>query len=282
MDFRLYPLRFSYTARTPVHFPAGKAANVLRGALGLALLKRGGRASLDWQAKPPAPPDSVALYTRLFRPTALDGPSGFADRPRPYVFRATHLDGRSFCPGEPFHFDFHLFDIHDPPLEALRQAFAEALRDRAETSEADLASQTILSLDPPSHPVTRVAVRFVTPTELKNGSQLAERPEFAILAARIRDRIGALSALYGAGPLAIEFRAFGERAARVRMTRCEIRHVEISRRSSRTGQVHPLGGYIGEAEYEGELTEFLPYLQAAQWTGVGRQTVWGKGEIQVL
>ncbi len=26
------------------------------------------------------------------------------------------------------------------------------------------------------------------------------------------------------------------------------------RRSSRTGQVHPIGGFIGEAEYEGELT----------------------------
>jgi hypothetical protein len=65
------------------------------------------------------------------------------------------------------------------------------------------------------------------------------------------------------------------------MTRCDIRHTDVERRSSRTGQVHPIGGFIGEAEYEGNLTEFVSYLRAARWTGVGRQTVWGKGEIAV-
>lgn len=33
------------------------------------------------------------------------------------------------------------------------------------------------------------------------------------------------------------------------------------------------------AEYEGDLAEFIPYIDAARWTGVGRQSVWGKGEI---
>jgi CRISPR/Cas system endoribonuclease Cas6 (RAMP superfamily) len=43
-----------------------------------------------------------------------------------------------------------------------------------------------------------------------------------------------------------------------------------------------LGGFTGEIEYQGELGEFLPWLRAGQWVGVGRQTVWGKGEIRVL
>ena len=42
-----------------------------------------------------------------------------------------------------------------------------------------------------------------------------------------------------------------------------------------------MGGFIGEAEYEGEMAEFVPYLAAARWTGVGRQTVWGHGELEV-
>jgi len=58
-----------------------------------------------------------------------------------------------------------------------------------------------------------------------------------------------------------------------------VHQVEVHRQSSRTGQVHSIGGFVGEAEYEGELSEFLPYLRAAKWTGVGRQTVWGKGEV---
>jgi CRISPR/Cas system endoribonuclease Cas6 (RAMP superfamily) len=127
--------------------------------------------------------------------------------------------------------------------------------------------------------VTRAVVRFVTPTELKSGDRVSERPEFRILFERLRDRIGTLRTLYGAGPLDIDFRAMGERAAAVRLTRCDLQNQEVHRLSSRTGQRHPLGGFTGEAEYEGELAEFAPYLGLGKWIGVGRQTVWGKGEI---
>lgn len=137
----------------------------------------------------------------------------------------------------------------------------------------------VLSLAPLTEPIDRVTVRFVTPTELKTEGGLAERPEFGVLASRIRDRVSSLRERYDDGPLDIDFRAFGERAARVGMTRCEIRQVDVSRRSSRTGQVHSIGGFVGEADYEGDLAEFVPYLQAAAWTGVGRQTVWGKGAV---
>jgi hypothetical protein len=63
------------------------------------------------------------------------------------------------------------------------------------------------------------------------------------------------------------------------MTRCEIQHVPVERTSRATGETHSLGGFTGVAEYQGDLGEFLPYLEIARWTGVGRQTVWGKGEI---
>ncbi len=120
-------------------------------------------------------------------------------------------------------------------------------------------------------------MRFVTPTELKGSDSPAA---FATLFSRIRDRISTLRALYGPGPLEIEFRDMAERAACVEMPRCELQWERVERRSSRTGQSHSLGGFLGEAEYSGDLAEFLPYLDAARWTGVGRQTVWGKGEIE--
>ena len=87
------------------------------------------------------------------------------------------------------------------------------------------------------------------------------------------------AALNGEGPLEIDFKQMGERASRVQMTRCEIRQIEAERVSGRTGQRHSLGGFVGLAEYEGDLAEFIPYLEIARWTGVGRQTVWGKGQI---
>jgi hypothetical protein len=248
----------------------------------------------------------------MFEPGGLgSGPSGLADSPRPFVFRATHLDGVTVAAGSCFHFDLNLFDLKENAIAYFVLAFAQLAREglgprrgRVELTAVsqmdangdpaatlyDSGSLLVrqnptpleLSLEPALAPVMRLRLSFITPTEIKSGQQLATRPEFGIVAARIRDRISTLRELYGPGPLDIDFRAFGERAALVRMTRCEIRHVDIARRSSRTGQTHSIGGFTGEAEYEGDLTEFVPYLRAAQWTGVGRQTVWGKGQIRIL
>jgi hypothetical protein len=81
--------------------------------------------------------------------------------------------------------------------------------------------------------------------------------------------------------LEIDFRAMADRASGIVTTRSDLRRISASRQSTRTGQRHGLDGFIGETEYSGELGEFIPYLDAAQWTGVGRQTVWGKGELSI-
>ncbi|MCC6585677.1 MAG: CRISPR system precrRNA processing endoribonuclease RAMP protein Cas6 [Bryobacterales bacterium] len=234
-----------------------------------------------------------------------------ADWPRPFVFRAAHLDGRTLEPGESFHFDVHLFEIADPALEYFVLAFAQLAREglgpgrgRAELVAVDqlslghrietrvfdggrfrmgeLAAPIAVDLGKPDGAVERVRVRFVTPTELKDGREVTDRPEFRVLFGRLRDRISTLRMLYGAGVLEIDFRAMGERAGAVRMARCELKRIEAERYSSRTGQRHTLAGFVGEVEYEGDLGEFLPYLALGKWVGVGRQTVWGKGEIAVV
>jgi hypothetical protein len=251
-------------------------------------------------------------YARTFEPSAAlgGGPSGFADWPRPFVFRARHLDGCTVAPGAPFHFDVHLFQVRDPAINDFVRALAEFAtegvgpgRARAEmTCVEQLAPDGVVVrrvsegrrlcgdtfeasevlLDSRYGAVERLSVSFLTPTELKHEQQVARRPEFGVLMARIRDRVSTLSTLYGAGPLAMDFGGFGRRASEVAMTRCEIQQVEVTRLSARTGQRHSLGGFVGEAEYAGDLGEFLPFLEVARFTGVGRQTTWGKGEIEVV
>lgn len=106
-------------------------------------------------------------------------------------------------------------------------------------------------------------------------------PAFEILIARIRDRVSALAALYGGGEPDLDFRGLAERARTVRAVSGNLARVHASRTSSRTGQTHPLSGVTGTIRYEGELSEFIPLLRAACRTGVGRQTVWGHGEMEI-
>jgi len=305
--FSLYAFRFCFRALDPLYFPPAKAGNVVRGAFGTIFRRL---ACLPECTDPrTCPVRANCPYARMFEPHAPgQGPSGLTDRPRPFVFRASHLDGRRIQPGESFHFDVHIFDLRDPALAYFVLTFAQLARDglgpgrgKAELLRADqldhdhipcaqvfdgatllpgnLRPPLAFPLEPPPQPVPRLRVSFLTPTELKAGGELVLRPEFGVLFARIRDRLSALATLYGHGPLQLDFRGLADRAAQVRLARSALRWQETTRRSGKTGQRHPFGGFTGEVEYEGQLREFVPFLQAACWTGVGRQTVWGKGEI---
>jgi hypothetical protein len=292
MTFDFYSFRFVFSALDPIVFPSGQPGNILRGAFGNAF-----RAIVCSPGCPGArqcPTRESCDYARIFEPVRIvkpasltRGPSGLQDQPRPFVFRAAYLDGRTIHAEERFWFDVNLFETRNPPLESFAHAFSRLAKDglgpqrgRADLVSAEQRSISI-SLEGNSTLARTLRVEFVTPTELKSGDHLVARPEFGVLFARARDRVSTLRGLYGAGPLQIDFREMGKRAAEIRMVRSELRQVEAERRSSRTGQVHGIGGFVGVAEYEGDLGEFVPYLEAAQWTGIGRQCVWGKGELRV-
>ena len=309
MTLQLYPLRLDFIARDAVRFPAGKPGNILRGAFGSIFRQL--VCDPECEDARICGQRATCPYARIFEPSVTGkAPSGLADWPRPFVFRAGHLDGTTVQPGDSFHFELNVFEMSSPTVPYFIQSFTriadEGLgpsRGRADLAAVhqldsegrpvkqiyDGATKQTEELDPPLElPLTktdldasRLRVRFVTATELKAGKRLAERPFFRVLFGRARDRVSTLRALYQSGPMRSDFRGMGQRAAAVQMTRAEVQWRDIARRSSRTGRTHPIGGFVGEAEYEGDLTEFLPILKAAEWTGVGRHTVWGKGLIRI-
>jgi hypothetical protein len=245
-----------------VYFPPGKAGNVLRGALGTTL-----------------------RFDDMSAPKSAR-PSGLADPPRPFVLRAAHLDGESFEPGETFALDVHVFDLRQPLREIFVSAFSEwahaglgPRRGRVALLGEDAAAVSMNLGEGPS--VSKCSVSFRTPTELKGNPSRHEMP-FGVLFARVRDRISTLRSLYGEGPLTIDFQGLSERARLVRTVNCDLRFHEVLRLSSRTGAAHGIGGVTGQVDYQGDLTELLPYVRAAWWTGVGRHTVWGNGVIEVV
>ena len=269
---RVRPLRFVFRAIDPISFPPGQAANIFRGAFG-EILKR----------TAPAPD-----YIRMFEPRATDGPSGFADLPRPFVLRAASLDGQRFRAGETFTLDVNVFDPEITALNLFRQVFQQLCeeglgpnRPKVELLEATELSNVEVNLTAQRKPVSRIKLTFLTPTELKIGGEVLREPRFDAVFKRARDRVTGLITLYQKPDIdQTDFRGLGERSGTVRMTASSVQQIEQQRRSSRTGQRHSLGGFTGEAAYEGDLTEFLPCLEAAWWTGVGRLTVWGNGLVR--
>jgi hypothetical protein len=128
----------------------------------------------------------------------------------------------------------------------------------------------------------RITIRFLTPTYLKVGGQLVAHPDFHHVVKRLRDRVNALAHFYCDDRLDIDYKAFGQRAEAVRTVRCDVRWEDRERRSWKTGHRHEMGGFVGEVTYEGELDEFLPLLMLGQFTHVGKYTVWGNGQYEIL
>ena len=122
MNLDFYPLRFEFTTKDVLSFPPGKASNILRGALGTVFRRL---------ACVPACRDPKTCnvryscpYAKTFEPVSEGGPSGLADSPRPFVFRARHLDACTIQQGQRFHFDLHLFTPDASVLAGFIQTFA--------------------------------------------------------------------------------------------------------------------------------------------------------------
>lgn len=270
MTFAVQVCTLRFQAIDPIYFPAPSAGNVLRGALG------------DWLRHAP----NLDAYHYWFAPQANSGPSGFADSARPFVLRAHPLDFRRVQPSEEFCFDVHIFPAGDEGPDMFSRTFDLAAvhglgagRGRAKVIELSRRIERIELLQAVA--AREVNLEFLTATELKHQGAIVSTPEFGVLFGRVRDRVARLMQLYGEGtPPDLDYRAMGDRAARIRMTRCDVKWQDAERRSSRTAQVHPLDGFTGSAQYTGELSEFVPWLYAAELCGVGRQTVWGKGTIR--
>lgn len=257
MSFSLWTCRASYVTRAPLRFPV-HAGNAFRGALGFR------------------------LEEEVFRPRAETGPSGLKDRPRPFVLRASHLDGMELPAATPFEVGFNVFA--EPAADILRHALSQFGRGSRLLAALEFTGWAVeavhLDLSPRSSP-ERVRLRIRTPLELK-GWDGAGLPPFAVLAARLRDRLSALGAFYGGGAPALDYVGLAERSAEVRAVAGDVEARRVERRSTRTGQRHSLGGVTGWAEYRGGMDEFVPLIEAGYWTGVGRHTVWGQGWIEMV
>lgn len=127
--------------------------------------------------------------------------------------------------------------------------------------------------------VERLTIRFMTPTLLRADGEVVNRPEFHHLFKRLRDRVNALSTFFGEGPLKADFRGLGNRAEKVRTVVSQTQWVARLRTSSKTRQRHELSGLVGEATYEGEFKDFLPWMALGELIHVGKHTAWGNGRF---
>lgn len=309
-------VRYRLTVRPlrPLALPRFGRGAILRGGFGLALRKLVCHdLSLDCRRcalRPTCP------YPEVFEPGPPAGGErlrNFTDLPRPFVFDEP-LDARTtFTPGDKLEFGLSVVGViarHAPYFVTAFQSLAETglgprrapfslesvvaiagagreheLYRRGSARVLPVAPQVTAAdlMQPGDASRESLHLRFLTPVDLRDAGRSVRAPHFGPLLRRLRDRLSALAAFFGGGPLMLDFKGLGHLADEVRLVQARTRDVSVRRTSARTQQTHDVGGFLGEARYEGPaLGVLMPLVRVGEVLHVGRHAAFGNGRMQVL
>jgi len=312
--YRYPPLRvarllFELEPLSHMHLPVEIRGNVLRGSFGTIFQRSVCDPNCPGAAR--CVRREICAYAMLFEPQwRLEGDRhGVTDAPRGFLFRPTQHPDPNFGPGQPLHFELRLFGqaIEVIPffLNAFHAMASCGLRgvptrlisvlslDWSGSVCAELVAggkvahgtpRTLRMIDlalPPA-PSGPFGIRFITPTWLRHERRDELVPSLAALLCRVRDRLSFLSQLYELQDWSANFGAIKALARETRTLESCGQWFEDSRRSSRTGQVMPLAGFVGEVLYTGLSPALWPLLMLGQEVHVGRHAVWGNGGYHVM
>ena len=311
---QLWVARYAITirAREPIALPVMRRGVALRGAYAMSY-RRLVCHDLALECRE-CPLLASCPYPEVFEPSPPPGAHRLSlarDLPRPFVMHWLHDEpllpagergallltvvGRSarLLP----YFALALRAVGDEGIGPARGRFhveeiaaIDARGDRLEVFSAD--DSTLRPAAPPVRATDLVrdgddarrsiAIRFVTPTELKHEGRVVASPRFGVIARRLRDRLNALSSFFADGPLDLDFSAIGDRADTVDLVRDETKVVSVPRRSGRTGERHDVGGFVGRATYEGDaIAGLMPLLRMGELLHVGRHAAFGNGRYVI-
>jgi len=298
---------FSCVATEKILFVKGSKGNVFRGAFGLKFKE------LNCKSAPICVErcsDPKCLYGRIFEPHYNEGiPSGLKDLPRPFIFTHTKDEREIIYPGESFNIGFNLFgwacDYYAHFITAIKEIGNEGIGplrgkyivrnvfsiDNLGDRDLILSNDQVLKQAKPfsisgfnmESEFTRIDLN--TPTIIKYEDNIITQPEFYHIFLRLRDRISAISYFHNGMELDYDFKLLELEAREVRTVESKWKVKEVKRRSSRTHILQDMSGIVGYGIYDFKTKErselFAPWLKIGEIVNVGKNTVWGMGEMKI-
>lgn len=314
----LYRYRLTLRLARPLSIPAHRRSVLWRGAFGAVFRSLVCHdIALDCQA---CPLRTACPFPRVFAPAIPEGRPAILrlkDPPRPFVIGDPHPTAPALPASEPLSLGLTLVGSAAAELPYFVVSFRRLGQDgfgpervRFEVDRiacvdaADMTGPVVYERGsdlvrpqriplrardlarPGDATASRARLRFLTPVDLRGegdaGAGSADAPAFGVLLRRARNRATALATFFGEAPIDHDPRALAELADSVTLVRSEVGRTELMRRSSRTGQRHPVGGVVGSAVYEGEgIGALMPWLRLAELIGVGKHATFGNGRVAV-
>ena len=133
----------------------------------------------------------------------------------------------------------------------------------------------------PDADADRLSIHLLTPLRIKYENHLEAKLPFHILIRGALRRISTLCASFGDGEPDLDYRGLVERAHRVGFGADNLHWFDWKRYSNRQDQSMLMGGIVGSATYEGNLSEYIPLMRFCEKVHLGKQTTFGLGKINI-
>ena len=127
-----------------------------------------------------------------------------------------------------------------------------------------------------------VTFNFLTPTRLVYKGKLVFELEFHIIIRNLLRRIALLYYFHSEGdPTLINFKELIEKAEHIKLKETNLKWYDWQRYSKRQDVKMKLGGFIGAITFEGNFSEFMPFIRAGEVLHLGKGTGFGLGKYDV-
>ena len=128
----------------------------------------------------------------------------------------------------------------------------------------------------------KVTLLFKTPTLIKvNGKYIKNNLEFSLLMRTLFRRLSTMAAFYGE-EMSIYFNDYLNKAEAIKLVNKDLEWNDWYRYSDKQNKKIEMQGFTGAVSYEGKIADFLPYLIYAQYLNLGKNTVFGQGDFELL
>jgi len=249
-------------------------------------------------------------YAYIFEtspPENSEALSKYESIPRPFLLEPPAERKTVYAPGETV--DFHLLligraiqylpyfivvfrEMGESGLGRGRRTFMlteVAALGRQETVQIySSQTNTIYNADPPvisfpQHlsPISQIQVNFTTPVRLVDEGVHPTVPEFHVFFRQIMRRISALAYFHHDRRLEADYAGLAARSRQISLSANKTYWQELERYSRRQDRRISMGGLVGTATYQGNLTEFMPWLALGEQVHVGKNTVFGLGKYNL-
>jgi len=126
-----------------------------------------------------------------------------------------------------------------------------------------------------------ITLTFKTPTRIIEQGKLQHRPAFRPFIQRLHQRLRDLTRQFTDTPWEFDFRQVMAQAEAVQVVEDQTCWVELDSYSWRRKASTPMGGFVGQVTFEGDLEPFLPWLVWGEVVHVGKDAVKGNGWMRI-